>query len=739
MREGRRRRGFVRCAWLARRARWGGPAGLVLSALAATGAPAPPDAAPIASLPMAVDSGFLEAKPGAGHPDRVVYADIANVPEAAWVRLHFGQDTHLGGAHALRLTSLLDGHVQELSQAQLEQWGMTSAYFNGEAVLIEVVQQHETRRADGPVRVALERVSFQGRGVPLDRNLCSDDDRRVASNDLRVGRSMPVQCTAWLIEDCARCLLSAGHCASATEVMQFNVPLSNSDGTLAHPPPADQYAVDQTSMQYKSESGGRDWAYFGCFANVNTGLTPGERQGEAFELFVPSTLAPGKDVLRVTGFGVTSPPVMPNLNQAQKTAVGPFIDRFFHVLEYQVDSTPGNSGGPVILESMGMAIGIHTHSGCVTPDLGNGGTSVTNPDLRAALDTPKGVCCSPPRLKFILSEGTPEELAPSGATLNFEVHGAAGAVLVSDSPRLVVDRGAGADVVLDAIEVFEGGYRVHLPPASCGATMTYYVEAETQDGRTFTHPEDAPAQQILATVATAIDVVVDDDFEVESGWAVEDSVELLDGGWERGVPSGGGLRGDPISDYDESGACFLTGNRLGNSDVDGGPTRLVSPVFDVPDVPAATLSYARWFTDNNAETDTDTMLVEYSTDGGTSWRMLEQVSGDQGWALVRFELAQVIELPSSLRLRFSISDVGEVSVLEAAVDRVRVEAATCAEGCVGDVEIDGAVNLGDLVELLYRFGSGVSPGAPADLDHDGMVGLADLKLLLAAFGSVCDI
>lgn len=53
--------------------------------------------------------------------------------------------------------------------------------------------------------------------------------------------------------------------------------------------------------------------------------------------------------------------------------------------EYQVDTTKGNSGGPVIGEARGVAAAIHTDAGCDPPSPGNKGTGFRNSALMTAI------------------------------------------------------------------------------------------------------------------------------------------------------------------------------------------------------------------------------------------------------------------------------------------------------------------------------------------------------------------
>lgn len=67
---------------------------------------------------------------------------------------------------------------------------------------------------------------------------------------------------------------------------------------------------------------------------------------------------------------------------------------------------------------------------------------------------------------------------------------------------------------------------------------------------------------------------------------------------------------------------------------------------------------------------------------------------------------------------------------------LRIEGTVLGAPCVGDLNGDGVVDLGDLATLLANFGSGTLP-EHGDLDGDGDVDLADLSLMLAVFGVTC--
>ncbi len=267
---------------------------------------------------------------------------------------------------------------------------------------------------------------------------------------------------------------------------------------------------------------------------------------------------------------------------------------------------------------------------------------------------------------------------------------------------------------LSSLLVPQGGglYQAVLPAADCDDVPQFYFSASGDGGSTATNPPTAPTDVYSAVVAT-LTTILDDDFEIDQGWTVE-NIDLLSGAWERGVPAGDGDRGDPTIDFDGSGQCFLTGNAPGDSDVDGGPTRLISPTMDVSGVNDPLLSYARWFA--NDDYDLDRLEVEISDDDGATWVLLESVATVEGespvWIEVEFRVVEYVDLTSQIRARFSVADNPNNSKIEAGIDAVKVYDLSCLSYQPGDFDDDGDVDMYDLPVFID-----VLIGADTNPDH----------------------
>ncbi|MFN0132248.1 MAG: hypothetical protein ACKVW3_06925 [Phycisphaerales bacterium] len=372
---------------------------VALMSLAGLAAAAQAQTAPIASrtVPWKADSGLVAA-PSKGAEARVVYSTTVFVPNAPWLRVKF-KDVALvgrieeGSASFLRITSLLDGGTQYLNAESVKQWTNATAYFNGDAVLVELLAYPGTgtnRLVIGSA-VAGEEVAY-GQGPD---SICGTTDDRTLLNDLRAARHVPEGCSSWLHDDTNRMFLTAGHCGvSVGDTQQFNVPLSSSGGAIVNPPPEDQYPVDATSIQVQSGSAtiGSDFAYFATFVNSNTGLTPFQRYGQ---FYVKSAAAPAVagQTIRITGYGTTSSPVSPTFNQTGKTHTGPYTFLSANTIRYAVDTTGGNSGSAVHNLATDQVIGIHTNAGCTSAaGTANNGGAIQQPQLVTALANPRTLC-----------------------------------------------------------------------------------------------------------------------------------------------------------------------------------------------------------------------------------------------------------------------------------------------------------------------------------------------------------
>lgn len=267
----------------------------------------------------------------------------------------------------------------------------------------------------------------------------------------------------------------------------------------------------------------------------------------------------------------------------------------------------------------------------------------------------------------------PDIVAPGAdVTVQIEIEAKDGESLVDGSQALQYRFDAGAFIEVALTDLGGGLYEATIPGAPCGSDPEFFFEAEGTVSGALAFPPTAPADVLSYEVATQ-SFIVDLDFETADGWTVE-NIDLIDGPWDRGVPAAGG-RGDPFTDFDGSGQCWVTDNVAGNSDVDGGPTILTSPVYDLSATPEAQLSYARWFT--NDDQDIDRLDVEVSNDGGATWETIESVGDTAGWVKQTWSIADTLPVTSQMRFRFLATDNPNDSVTEAGVDAFQIFTLSC--------------------------------------------------------------
>ena len=354
------------------------------------------------SEPGKIDSRSRPAAEDSGGP---FFKETVTVPGAIWIRLEFGE-YNLGKKSYVMITSLEDGGHQRLDARSMPQWRNRSAFFNGDAVTVELFagpgesgvfftvkkvyygEPGSGRVDESPAAVGDEPPPEE----PMPEDLCGSDNR-VRTTDPAIGRfvffdayhNMIAKCTVFIVSNGAH--LTAGHCFQRSDygdpdLLEFNVPLSDANGDPNFADPDDQYPVDLTSYTRHENGQGDDWAIFACNPNSNTGLLPVQGQNDFFRMSKDST----PSTIRITGYGVDTG----RDNRVLQTDTGPYIGENGSGsrvdVEYQVDTRSGNSGGPVIINGTETTIGIHTHGGC-DPGSGEGnhGTSFENDALETAI------------------------------------------------------------------------------------------------------------------------------------------------------------------------------------------------------------------------------------------------------------------------------------------------------------------------------------------------------------------
>ncbi len=362
---------------------------------------------------------------------------------------------------------------------------------------------------------------------------------------------------------------------------------------------------------------------------------------------------------------------------------------------------------------------------------------------------------TPPGFAIEFPNGTPSEVSPETVTLVDVSTAIFGSSPDPSSGQLFVSIDGGAFQSSPLAHLGGNDYQAALPAAPCAAEVEWYVTLDTQGGGpTVFGPLTAPGLSNSADAIAGLSTVFSDNFQTNQGWTV--SGNAGDGQWDRGTPVGGGDRGDPPVDSDGSGACYLTDNVDGNSDVDGGQTILTSPSINLSGFPSAFVTFDFWHdNDFGASPNEDPFLIEINT--GSGWSLFESYNANNDqWNSRTLEITGA---PSSFQIRFTSQDIGDGSVVESGVDNVVVLGCadapqldpSCAGGNVGgsgeNIFLVGGSDGGaarrvqantlQAIELAMLQPSGAGGPVPAALFFQvGAVGPADL-LTVPGIGTFC--
>ncbi|MFG0243377.1 MAG: M14 family zinc carboxypeptidase [Phycisphaerales bacterium JB054] len=339
-------------------------------------------------------------------------------------------------------------------------------------------------------------------------------------------------------------------------------------------------------------------------------------------------------------------------------------------------------------------------------------------------------------IRFAFPDGEPAILEAGVATELAVTVSASTGTIDSGSVALFSRIGSsGQFTETPMVFVGQDTYTGDLPAASCGDTVEWYVGASTTEGADATYPRAGAAGPASAEVLDLTFAMLDD-AESDNGWTVGASGDdATTGIWGRMNPEG--TDAQPEDDHTPAPGtdCWVTDGRAGSSigayDVDGGTTTLTSPSMDATgglDEPIAVLSYWRWYSnDQGSSANEDSMPVEVSFDGGSSWTLLEDVSENaNAWVYREFVLNDIAEPTANVRVRFRARDLGSGSIVEAGVDDVGISVYGC-QYRPGDYNRDGDVNTLDVLAFLNDWAAG---DPMADWNHDGEVNTLDVLAFL---------
>jgi len=356
----------------------------------------------------------------------------------------------------------------------------------------------------------------------------------------------------------------------------------------------------------------------------------------------------------------------------------------------------------------GTILGSDIERGLFVWKIGNDPATITFPNAEPALFNPLGQ-----RIAINLALSTGITVASGGVKLKTTIAG------VTTSTNMVNESGS--------------TWAATSPASICGSDVVWSIEAFVSDGTSVKYPI-AGSNATLS--AGSFNVVSTDACEVATGWVIGLTGDNATTGiWVNADPVG--TAAQPEDDHSATGTnCFITANAavgasVGTADVDGGTTTLTSPAYSTAGLSDPFVSYWRWYSNNQGgDPNNDSMPIQISGNGGTSWVQLELVTENAGaWVQKKFRVKDfVTPTANTIKLRFIARDLGTGSIVEAGVDDLQIYDLTCPTMIEGDLDGDGIVTLSDLAIVLLDFGP--CQNCPTDLDGTGVVDFGDVAYLL---------
>ncbi|MEM8969697.1 MAG: hypothetical protein AAGE93_24980, partial [Bacteroidota bacterium] len=221
------------------------------------------------------------------------------------IRLYF-EEVQLG-INSYLLLEGSDGAEQKMDATALKNWNNSSAYFNGQNVKVSAYQA-----AGEAISVKLKEIKVNEQGanrkmVPIHHTSAAqarttdEDDDNPGYWGEAVGRftdGVGARGTGWIAANGAivtdnnfgaleSTSYTDGNHLERYDIIEFNVPPSNPDGTVNHPAPEDQYPLNIDKFYWRRKQGyntldGIDWIKFLQVRKYPTPIEPFDYGPEDF-------------------------------------------------------------------------------------------------------------------------------------------------------------------------------------------------------------------------------------------------------------------------------------------------------------------------------------------------------------------------------------------------------------------------------------------------------------------------
>ena len=188
---------------------------------------------------------------------------------------------------------------------------------------------------------------------------------------------------------------------------------------------------------------------------------------------------------------------------------------------------------------------------------------------------------------------------------------------------------------------------------------------------------EAGIDNVQICPVTQTPCVVDDDFESgTAGWVNDGASTCSTGAYVTGNPTqqvGGGVTTQVGGSNSGVTSIFTaTNTSAGNADVDGGNCILASPSWSVTSASTLSVAYFHGQRDAGDDASGDFFLLEYSTNGGSSWNTLAS-NGDATQNAAWTTATTPIAAGSNVQLRVQCSDgAGPGDLVECGIDDVSI-------------------------------------------------------------------